>query len=87
MSLSPSSLRSSIARCTSSFSNTAQCKLDRDPRPLVLTSVIAFPEYVAGAGGIEPSATLVELDKGSVVGLDVRCEGTMTGVGRGGGGH
>lgn len=39
-----SPLRSSIARCTSSFSNTARCKLDRDARPLVLTSVTAFPE-------------------------------------------
>jgi hypothetical protein len=44
---------------------------------------MAFPEYVLGAGGVEPSAVLEE----SAVGLDVRCEGTMTGVGRGGGGH
>jgi len=41
---SPSPLRSSIARCTSSFSNTARCKLDRDARPFVLTSVTALPE-------------------------------------------
>ena len=81
-------MRSSIARCTSSFSNTARCKLDRDARPLVLTSVTAFPEYVVGTGGIELSAAaLDDAGEGSAAGLAVKCEGTMTGVGRGGGGH
>jgi hypothetical protein len=86
MSLTVFSLAFEVFYCTL-YLDTARCKLDRDPRPLLLTSVIAFPGYVAGAGGIELSATLLKLAEGSVVGLDVRCEGTMTGVGRGGGGH
>lgn len=80
-------MRSSIARCTSSFSNTARCKLDREARPLALTSVTAFPEYVLGTGDFELSIALDDAGGVSAAGLDVKCEGTMTGVGRGGGGH
>ena len=40
-----------------------------------------------GADDIELSTGSDGVGDGSVAGLDVRCDGTMTGVGRGGGGH
>jgi hypothetical protein len=42
---------------------------------------------VVGTGDIELSAALDDARVESVAGLAVKCEGTMTGVGRGGGGH
>ena len=80
-------MRSSTARCTSSFSNTARCKLDRDARLLALISVTAFPEYVVGTGDIELAAAALDDAGESTAGLALKCEGTMTGIGRRGGGH
>jgi hypothetical protein len=41
-----------------------------------------------GTGDIELSAAVLDdAGEGSAVGLVVKCEGTITGVGRGGGGH
>jgi hypothetical protein len=49
--------------------------------------VTAFPEYVVGTGDIEFSAAALDgAGEGSAAGLAAKCEGTMTGVGRGGGG-
>ena len=43
---------------------------------------------MVGTGDIELSAAaLDDAGEGSVTRLAVKCEGTMTGVGRGGGGH
>jgi hypothetical protein len=42
---------------------------------------------MVGTGGIELSVSLDDAGGESAAGLDVRWEGTMTGVGRGGGGH
>ncbi len=42
---------------------------------------------MVGAGDIELSTALDEAGVESVAGLAVKCEGTMTGAGRGGRGH
>jgi hypothetical protein len=44
--------------------------------------VTAFPEWVVGTDDIELSAAaLNDADEGLEIGLAVRCDGTMTGIG------
>ena len=70
--------KSSFAFCTSSFSNTALCKLD-----------FGFPSFgslvliLPGSWEVELEVKIVDWASD----VEVRWEGTMIGFGRGGAGH
>ena len=85
--------KSLMARCTSNLSITARCKLDLVGRDFLLPcgrEAFAGSSYATEVEG-SPSKgePIVESDSPVLVVelVDVRCEGTINGVGRGGGGH